>query len=55
MNDYLEIFSDVVLLATFQPRHRERHPSPPAIDGSARDRQRTVTAADRRFRGRMGA
>ena len=27
MNDYLEIFSDVVLLATFQPRQRERYSS----------------------------
>jgi hypothetical protein len=30
MNDYLDIFSDVVLLATFQPRQRERYsPSRP--------------------------
>ena len=31
MNDYLEIFSDVVLLATFQPRWRERYSSAPRL------------------------
>ena len=41
MNDYLDIFSDVVLLATFQPRQRERYlPSRPGEDGPAPVRTR---------------
>ena len=31
MKHYLEIFSDVVLLATFQPRWRERSSSAPRL------------------------
>ena len=38
MKDYLEIFSDVVLLATFQPRWRERFPSQRRIDEAGRSR-----------------
>lgn len=40
MNDYLEIFSDVVLIATLQPRSRERyHPTQrPSETGFGRPR-----------------
>lgn len=49
MNDYLEIFSDVVLLATFQPRWRERHSSGPRLGEISRERPRAGTAPGRRF------
>lgn len=49
MNDYLEIFSDVVLLATFQPRWRERFSSQPRIDDAGRSRPRATFAPDRRL------
>ena len=49
MNDYLEIFSDVVLLATFQPRRRERYSSAPRLDESGRSRPRAAIVSDRRF------
>jgi hypothetical protein len=49
MNDYLNIFSDVVLLATFQPRQRERHSSAPRLGELSRERPRTDTALGRRF------
>ena len=49
MNDYLEIFSDVVLLATFQPRWRERHSSAPRLGEISRERPRAGTAPGRRF------
>lgn len=48
MNGFLEIFSDVILLATFQARHRERQPSTPRIDEAGLSRPRSVTAG-RRF------
>lgn len=38
MNDYLDIFNDVVRLATLQPRHRERHTSFLQPDGPRRER-----------------
>jgi hypothetical protein len=49
MNDYLEIFSDVVLLATFQPRWRERHSSAPRFGEFSQDRPKADTALGRRF------
>jgi hypothetical protein len=49
MNDYLEIFSDVVLLATFQPRRRERYSSQPRLEESGRSRLRVAIVSDRRF------
>jgi len=49
MNDYLEIFSDVVLLATFQPRWRERHSSAPRLGEAGRERPRADTTLGRRF------
>ena len=49
MNDYLEIFNDVVLLATFQPRWRERHSLAPRLGEADRDRPRASTALGRRF------
>jgi hypothetical protein len=55
MNDYLEIFSDVVLLATFQPRHRERCPAASIIKETVRDRPRAITASERRFEGPVRA
>ena len=52
MKDYLEIFSDVVLLATFQPRWRERHSSAPRLGEVSQDRIRVpAPSADRRFEG----
>jgi len=48
MNDYLDIFSDVVLLATFQPRFRERFSPTPRIDETGRSRPRAAFAWDRR-------
>ena len=44
MNDYLEIFSDVVLLATFQPMWRERYSSAPRLGEVSRDRPRDPAA-----------
>lgn len=38
MNDYLEIFSDVVLLATFQPRFQERFAPQPRTGDASRSR-----------------
>jgi hypothetical protein len=50
MNDYLEIFSDVVLLATFQPRWRERYSPAPRVGELSQDRIREpIASADRRF------
>jgi len=49
MNDYLEILSDVVLLATFQPRQRERYSSQPRFEESGRSRPRVAIVSDRRF------
>lgn len=49
MNDYLEILGDVVLLATFQPRWRERFSSDPRIDEAGRSRPRAAFASNRRF------
>jgi hypothetical protein len=50
MKDYLEIFSDVVLLATFQPRWRDRSSSVPRLGEFGQERNRVTTAlADRRF------
>ena len=49
MNDYLEIFSDVVLLATFQPRQRERYLSQPRLEEFGRSRLRVAIVSDRRF------
>jgi len=51
MNDYLEIFSDVVLLATFQPRGRERYPSGARTSESVGDRPRALSTLDRRSEG----
>lgn len=45
MNDYLDIFNDVIRLATLQPRHRERHTSFPRFDEPRRER---FVAAPRR-------
>jgi hypothetical protein len=45
MNDYLEIFSDVVLLATFQPRYRERFSPQPRIDDMGRSRPSVAPAS----------
>jgi hypothetical protein len=44
MNDYLDIFSEVVLLATFQPRSRERY-SPPRPGEAGRSRPRAISAS----------
>lgn len=44
MNDYLEILGDVVLLATFQPRFRERFSSQPRLDEVGRSRPRAASA-----------
>jgi hypothetical protein len=52
MNDYLGIVSDVVLLATFQPRLRERYPMQPRIEETGRSRPRSTFAPDRRLPGR---
>ena len=49
MNDYLNIFSDVVLLATFQPRWRERSSSALRLGEVSRDRPRAGTALGRSF------
>jgi hypothetical protein len=49
MNDYLEIFSDVVLLVTFQPRQRELYSSVQRLGEFSRDRPRATFASDRRF------
>jgi hypothetical protein len=50
MKDYLEIFSEVVLLATFQPRHRERSSSVPRLGEFGQERNRApIASADRRF------
>jgi len=49
MNDYLEIFSDVVLLATFQPRRRGRFSSAMGLGEEARNRPRAMVLSDRRF------
>ena len=49
MNDYLEIFSDVVLLATFQPRWRERFSMQPRIDDTGRSRPRATIVSHRPF------
>jgi len=49
MNDYLEIFSEVVLLATFQPRQRERHSAAPRLGEPGWNRPRAVSASSRRF------
>lgn len=49
MNDYLNIFSDVVLIATFQPRQRERYSSAPRLGELSRDRPRMDAALGRRF------
>ena len=38
MNDYLEIFSDVIRLATMQPRYSGRLPSAPGIREPERER-----------------
>lgn len=48
MNDYLEIFSDVVLLATFQPRFRERFSPQPRVEAAGRSRPWAPFASDRR-------
>ena len=50
MNDYLEIFRDVVLLATFQPRRLERYSSAPRLDEVGRNRPWAMVASERRFR-----
>jgi len=47
MNDYLEIFSEVVLLATFQPRWRA-HSAAPRLGEPGRNRPRAVSASSRR-------
>ena len=49
MNDYLEIFSDAVLLATFQPRRRERYSSQPRLEESGHSRPRVAIVSDRRL------
>jgi hypothetical protein len=50
MKDYLEIFSDVVLLATFQPRWRERSSSAARLGEFGQERNREpIASADRRF------
>lgn len=49
MNDYLNIFSEVVLLATFQPRQRERYSPPhPGEAGRSRLRVRRASGAPSR-------
>ena len=53
MNDYLEIFSDVVLLATFQPRGRAsgiRRRLVPARSAATGLAQSSFRAAASRFR-----
>lgn len=49
MNDFLGIFSDVVRLATLQPRHVERLSSAPGFHEPERER---VARVPRRFRTR---
>lgn len=44
MHDYLEIFGDVVRLATFQPRFRERFAPQPQTDDAGRSRLRATFA-----------
>ena len=51
MNDYLEIFSDVVLLATFQPRWSERIDPIRRLGESSRSRPKLVTASGRHVEG----
>lgn len=51
MNDYLEIFSDVVLLATFQPRWGERFSSAPRAVEPRRNRTSRTFRPDRRSNG----
>jgi hypothetical protein len=51
MNDYLEIFSDVVLLATFQPRWCERFSSAPRAVEPSRSRTLQTFGSDRRSDG----
>jgi hypothetical protein len=46
MNDYLEIFSDVIRLATLQPRHSERFSSAPGLREPERER---IARTSRRF------
>lgn len=55
MNAYLEIFNDVVLLATFQPRLRERYPVTWLASETVRARPRATTAPKRRVEGPMRA
>jgi hypothetical protein len=50
MKAYLEIFSDVVLLATFQPRWRERSSSAPRLGEFGQERNRApIASSDLRF------
>jgi hypothetical protein len=49
MNEYLDIFNDVIRLATLQPRWRERHALAPRIAEPSRDRPRAGAALGRRF------
>lgn len=49
MNDYLEIFSDVLLIASFQPRQRERLSSAQGFHEPERER---IARVPRRFRTR---
>lgn len=47
MKDYLEIFNDVVLLATFQPRWSERFSSAPRAVEPSRSRALQTLGPDR--------
>jgi hypothetical protein len=49
MNDYLEIFSNVVLIATLQPRSRERYYPPQRTDEIGLGRSRLFKTTRRRF------
>jgi hypothetical protein len=48
MQDFLDIFSDVLLIASFQPRQRERRSADPHIGVTHRA---TFASPQRRFEG----
>ena len=49
MDEYLDIFTDVIRLATMQPRYRERVPSARGLDEPRRER---IARTPRQFRTR---
>ena len=49
MNDYLDIFNDVIRLVTLQPRTREPHSSVPRLSEPPRER---IARTPRKFAAR---